>query len=90
MNQYACNNSQGGLRFTTAFLAEFDPVSRALTYINAGHNTPILRRSAGNVERLSIGGLPLGIHAGASYESGSLVFERAIGWRSTRMAWSRP
>ena len=75
MNQYACNNSQGGLRFTTAFLAEFDPVSRELTYINAGHNTPILRRAAGTVERLSIGGLPLGIMAGASYESGSLVLQ---------------
>ena len=75
MNQYACNNSQGGLRFTTAFLAEFDPVSRLLTYINAGHNTPILRRAAGTVERLSIGGLPLGIMAGASYESGSLVLQ---------------
>ena len=44
MNEYACTNSQGGLRFTTAFLAEFDPVTRELTYINAGHNTPILRR----------------------------------------------
>jgi sigma-B regulation protein RsbU (phosphoserine phosphatase) len=76
MNQYACNNSQGGLRFTTAFLAEFDPASRTLTYINAGHNTPILRRSAGSVERLTIGGLPLGILAGASYESGSLVLQQ--------------
>ena len=46
-----------------------------LTYINAGHNTPILRRSAGTVERLTIGGLPLGILAGASYESGSLVLQ---------------
>src|SRR6266849_8853409 len=73
MNQCACNNSQGGQRFTTAFLAEFDPASRTLTYINAGHNTPILRRSAGTVERLTIGGLPLGIMTGASYESGSLV-----------------
>ena len=24
MNRYACNNSQGGLRFTTAFLADYD------------------------------------------------------------------
>lgn len=75
MNRYACSNSQGGLRFTTAFLAEFDPVSRTLTYINAGHNTPILRRSAGTVEKLTIGGLPLGILASASYESGSLVLQ---------------
>jgi sigma-B regulation protein RsbU (phosphoserine phosphatase) len=75
MNQYACNNSQGGLRFTTAFLAEFDPVGHTLTYINAGHNTPIVRRSAGTVERLTIGGLPLGILPGASYESGSVVLQ---------------
>jgi phosphoserine phosphatase RsbU/P len=75
MNQYACTNSQGGLRFTTAFLAEFDPVSRSLTYINAGHNTPILRRSAGTVERLTSGGLPLGVRAGASYENGTVVLQ---------------
>jgi sigma-B regulation protein RsbU (phosphoserine phosphatase) len=75
MNQYASTNSQGGLRFTTAFLAEFDPISRALTYINAGHNTPLLRRSAGTVQRLTVGGLPLGILASASYESASLVLQ---------------
>jgi sigma-B regulation protein RsbU (phosphoserine phosphatase) len=75
MNHYACNNSQGGLRFTTAFLAEFNPISRELTYINAGHNTPILRRSAGTVERLTIGGLPLGILVGARYESGSVILQ---------------
>jgi len=75
MNRYACSNSQGGLRFTTAFLAEYDPPSRALTYINAGHNTPILRRSAGAVERLTVGGLPLGIQAEAGYESGNLVLQ---------------
>jgi phosphoserine phosphatase RsbU/P len=75
MNQYACSNSQGGLRFTTAFLAEFNPVARELTYINAGHNTPILRRRAGMIERLTLGGLPLGILAAAKYESGSLVLQ---------------
>ena len=75
MNQYACGNSQGGLRFTTAFLAEYDPVNRTLAYINAGHNAPILRRSAGGVERLTVGGLPLGIRAGASYESGTAVLQ---------------
>jgi sigma-B regulation protein RsbU (phosphoserine phosphatase) len=75
MNQYACNNSQGGLRFTTAFLAEFNPATRELTYINAGHNTPIIRRRTGTVERLTIGGLPLGILVAARYESGSLVLQ---------------
>jgi sigma-B regulation protein RsbU (phosphoserine phosphatase) len=73
MNKYACSNSQGGLRFTTAFLAEYDTVRRALTYINAGHNNPILRRSTGLIERLDVGGLPLGIQPEARYESASVV-----------------
>jgi phosphoserine phosphatase RsbU/P len=75
MNLYACCHSQGGLRFTTAFLAEYDPRSRTLSYINAGHNEPILRRSTGAIERLSAGGLPLGIMSGASYESASITLE---------------
>jgi sigma-B regulation protein RsbU (phosphoserine phosphatase) len=73
MNRYACSNSQGGLRFTTAFLAEYDTVRRIFTYINAGHNTPILRRSSGLIERLDVGGLPIGIHAEAKYESASVA-----------------
>src|SRR6202040_1298079 len=60
MNRYACSNSQGGLRFTTAFLAEYDPVRRTVDYINAGHNNPILRRASGQIERLDVGGLPFG------------------------------
>lgn len=75
MNRYACSNSQGGLRFTTAFLAEFDPHSRAFTYINAGHNLPVLQRNSGVVERLDAGGLPLGIQAEARYESGRVILE---------------
>jgi sigma-B regulation protein RsbU (phosphoserine phosphatase) len=75
MNHYACTNSQSGLRFTTAFMAEFDPPSRTLTYINAGHNAPILRRTSGAVERLSQGGLPLGIEADRPYESGTVILQ---------------
>jgi len=71
MNHYVCTNSQSGLRFTTAFLAEYDPDSRTLTYINAGHNAPILRRQSGTIERLEAGGVPLGIQDGSAYETGS-------------------
>jgi phosphoserine phosphatase RsbU/P len=73
MNKYACSNSQGGLRFTTAFLAEYDTAQHAFTYINAGHNNPILRRSNGLIERLDVGGLPLGIQSEAKYESASIT-----------------
>jgi sigma-B regulation protein RsbU (phosphoserine phosphatase) len=73
MNKYACSNSQGGLRFTTAFLAEYDAARRVFHYINAGHNNPILRRSNGAIERLDVGGLPLGIQPEAKYESASIT-----------------
>ena len=73
MNKYACSNSQGGLRFTTAFLAEYDAARRIFYYINAGHNNPILRRANGLIERLDVGGLPLGIQPEASYEAASVA-----------------
>jgi len=75
MNQYACSNSQNGRRFTTAFLAEYDPATRLLTYVNAGHNSPVLRRQSGAMERLDKGGIPLGILESASYEAGSVTLQ---------------
>ena len=73
MNNYACSNSQGGLRFTTAFFAEYDPEARRFDYINAGHNCPILRRANGSIERLTVGGLPLGIQPDVEFESASVM-----------------
>jgi len=73
MNRYASTNSQGGLRFTTAFIAEFNPVTRVLQYINPGHNTPILRRNSGSIERLNVGGIPLGIQMEAAYSAAEVT-----------------
>jgi sigma-B regulation protein RsbU (phosphoserine phosphatase) len=73
MNRYACSNSQGGLRFTTAFLAEYDPIHRTVDYINAGHNNPILRRASGQIERLDVGGLPFGILPEVKYDSATVT-----------------
>lgn len=75
MNLYACSNSQNGRRFTTAFLGEYDPASRVLHYVNAGHNAPILRRPSGKTEELRAGGLPLGVMESAAYESGTVTIE---------------
>jgi len=74
LNAYACSRSQGGRRFTTAFIAELDIDKEALTYINAGHNYPIVRRADGRVERLVTGGLPFGVISGAAYEVGTFPF----------------
>jgi hypothetical protein len=75
MNAYACTNSQNGRRFTTTFLAEYDPASRNLIYVNAGHNAPILRRQAGAIERLQAGGIPLGIQENVAYESRTVTLQ---------------
>jgi phosphoserine phosphatase RsbU/P len=61
LDRYTRAHSLEGRRFTTAFLAELDPETRTMTYVNAGHNAPILRRAAGQVERLSSGGPPFGL-----------------------------
>lgn len=72
LNRYASVYSLDGRRFTTAVLGEYDPASRRLTYVNAGHNAPILRRANGVLETLETGGLPLGIKMDAGYETATL------------------
>jgi sigma-B regulation protein RsbU (phosphoserine phosphatase) len=72
LNRYASAHSLDGRRFTTAVLGEYNPVSRRLTYVNAGHNHPALRRANGDIETLQVGGLPLGIQMDASYETAAI------------------
>ncbi len=71
LNRYACTNSQGGVRFTTAFFVELDPATGGLVYVNAGHNAPLLRGASGSLEHLNAGGLPIGILADTVYEAGT-------------------
>jgi len=59
-----------GSRFVTMFLAVFDPVTGALHYVNAGQNPPILRRVNGALERLTSGGVALGMFDLSAYTAG--------------------
>jgi len=61
LERYARAHSLEGRRFTTAFIAEIDPATREMRYVNAGHNDPVLRRASGGIERLSTGGPPFGV-----------------------------
>jgi serine phosphatase RsbU (regulator of sigma subunit) len=65
-----CERSGGGRHLITAFLAELETSTRSLTWVNAGHNPPILVRSGGALEHLEDGGLPLGAFTASRYESG--------------------
>jgi sigma-B regulation protein RsbU (phosphoserine phosphatase) len=53
-------------RFASFFYAEYDPVLKRLTYVNAGHNAPMLFRD-GEVMRLDAGGMVLGCIPSAAY-----------------------
>lgn len=67
MNYYACENSQNGLRFITAFFAEYDLAGGGITYTSAGHHPALVRRASGQVEPLDAGGMPLGIETNADF-----------------------
>lgn len=69
VNRYLAENIPSN-RFVTLFYAELDPDSGALSFLNAGHNPPLIVHSAGTVEQLASGGLPLGIKADAEYREG--------------------
>ena len=62
-----------GSRFVTMFLAVFDPIGGALQYVNAGQNPPVLRRVHGAVERLTIGGVALGMFELSTYVTGETL-----------------
>ncbi|MGB7761150.1 MAG: PP2C family protein-serine/threonine phosphatase [Bryobacteraceae bacterium] len=70
LNRSMCARSGGGRHLTTAFIAELDTSARSLTWVNAGHNPPILLRRGGAIEHLEDGGLPLGAFPASRYESG--------------------
>jgi len=76
LNRYACAHSLDGRRFTTALLGEYDPATRQLTYVNAGHNAPLIRRNnpkgQAQIERLPASGVPFGISPDAAYETATV------------------
>jgi sigma-B regulation protein RsbU (phosphoserine phosphatase) len=69
----------------TFFFGQYDPATRILDYVNAGHNAPVLLRPTSahdsfcspgldcTVQRLEIGGPVLGIFQEAHYEQGQIV-----------------
>ncbi len=81
-------DSSTGNRFVTFFFGEYDPVTRILDYVNAGHNAPALLRPSGPdkdsfcdpevgcmVQRLETGGPVLGIFTEVQYEQGRIQLQ---------------
>lgn len=68
-------------RYATFFYAQYDPKTRMLNYVNAGHNPPFLLRPNGNdieVIKLETGGAVVGMLPSmlASYEQGDVQLEK--------------
>jgi sigma-B regulation protein RsbU (phosphoserine phosphatase) len=63
VNSLVCQASAAN-RYATLFYAEYDPATRCLTYVNAGHNPPVVLRNGGSTcqaLRLEIGGPVIGL-----------------------------
>jgi serine phosphatase RsbU (regulator of sigma subunit) len=61
--------------FVTCFYAILDPKSGTLSYANAGHDLPYVRRGGGDAEELRARGMPLGLMPGMSYEENEIVLD---------------
>jgi serine phosphatase RsbU (regulator of sigma subunit) len=62
--------------FATLFVCELCPKTHTLTYINAGHNPPMMVRSDGSVEHLDASGIPIGAFDISNWEAETLEFGR--------------
>ncbi len=65
-------------RYATFFYGQYNPATRQLNYVNAGHNPPMLfHRSVGawQISRLETGGTVVGLLESFPYEQGSLRIE---------------
>jgi sigma-B regulation protein RsbU (phosphoserine phosphatase) len=70
VNRYLADNTPSN-RFVTLFYAELDPATGGLSFINAGHNPPLIAHGGdGTLEQLGAGGLPLGILPDYDYREG--------------------
>ena len=66
-------------RYATFFYGQYNGESRVFTYVNAGHNPPIILRRAADgtihVIRLETGGSVVGLFPNTPYQQGSLALE---------------
>ena len=72
VNRLLCRHMVSG-RFVTFCFAWIDAGKRSLTYANAGHNPPLLLRADGSVERLSEGGMVMGVFPDAAFKQAEVA-----------------
>ncbi len=74
LNVQVCRHAPAS-RFITLFYAVYEPQTGKLTYVSAGHMPPLVLRRDGTCERLSDGGIALGMFEQSTYTTGHIVLE---------------
>ncbi len=74
LNAQICRHSPAS-RFITLFYAVYTPQTGALTYVNAGQNPPLVRRRAGQFDRLGPTGVALGMFEHSVFGAVTTVLE---------------
>jgi sigma-B regulation protein RsbU (phosphoserine phosphatase) len=74
LNTQVCRHAPG-TRFITLFYAVYEPTTGAITYVNAGHTQPLVVRAGGECERLTEGGIALGMFEGSTYTTGQVTIQ---------------
>ncbi len=74
-NRYVATTHAGSSMFASVFFGLLDPGSGHLTYINAGHEAPVIFRGGGNREVLEVTGGVLGLFGGAPFGIGTASLE---------------
>ena len=64
--------SRDASRFVTAVCGVLDVASGRFTYVNCGHNPPLLLRASSGAESLQEGGSALGLFAEGDFEAGTV------------------
>lgn len=85
VNDYICREHADSNMFITLFYAVLNPASGSLSYVNAGHNPPLLVTDGGaSIHETDAGALPVGIMPSQSYE----VLRTSIGPGERLVAFS--
>jgi sigma-B regulation protein RsbU (phosphoserine phosphatase) len=74
LNSHILESSSSN-KFITMLLAQLDPRTGDLAYINAGHNPGLVLRREGGVEELGSTGLPIGLLAASRFQARTLNVE---------------
>jgi sigma-B regulation protein RsbU (phosphoserine phosphatase) len=74
LNVQVCRHAPG-TRFITLFYAVYQPLTGELTYVSAGHMPPLILRRDGSCERLSDGGIALGMFDHSTYNTGRVMIQ---------------